>query len=113
VLLAASLCYDVGMADNPYQAPQTRREVTLLLPAWRRLVSIPLIMFGGFFTLNLVLIIGGTLVELVIKIVTGRMSNDVPRNEILIYGLALGPIAPGLVFSGLAMRRIVRGRPPA
>ena len=37
-----ALCYDVGMAENPYQAPQTRHEVPLL-PAWRRHLSIPLI----------------------------------------------------------------------
>jgi hypothetical protein len=101
------------MADNPYQAPQTRQEVTLL-PAWRRHLSNLLIIVGLVFLALLVLMSAATVAQLVIlNRVQGVFEPEYVKtrlkqtDQVSIVCLVLAPLAPGLFLCGLALRDIM------
>jgi hypothetical protein len=100
------------MADNPYQAPQTRDEVALL-PAWRRHLSNVLVILGvlGTFLLALVLVQS---VHLMANGTGTAMNPFVLHNPEMLWRVAvsaavLGLVGPGFILSGLAIRRVLRG----
>jgi hypothetical protein len=97
-----------GMADNPYQAPQTRHDVTLP-PAWRRHISLPLIILG---VLAGVLLTTG-LVRSILLLVEllqspGMLMFHSDLMTFMIWCPVLAATAPGSFLSGLALRRIIR-----
>jgi hypothetical protein len=101
------------MAENPYQAPQTRHEVPLL-PAWRRRLSNLLIIVGLLAVVLLALMIAATVGQLIIlNRFHGTLEDEhvqttlTQMREVLVCGLVLAPTAPGLLFSGLAIRRMI------
>jgi hypothetical protein len=110
-----ALWYHIGMADNPYQSPQTRSEVRLA-SAWRRHVSIWLITFGILASVALVSNLVGS--ALVLKntgdgpLPAGDFADQLMVKlwetvEVILVCTVLGP---GLLLSGLATRQHIRWR---
>lgn len=96
------------MADNPYQAPQTRHEVTLL-PVWQRHLSLPLIMFGALAVVGLAFAVAASIITMLeLTNTPGLLMSDGELSGILIACLILAACASGFFLSGLALRRIMR-----
>jgi hypothetical protein len=83
------------MAENPYQSPLARSptEQPPLAPSWRRIVSLPLIVFGAFF-------ISSAFVILFLLIRHGPSEFGF---LICILGFYIGA---GLLLAGLWLRRL-------
>jgi hypothetical protein len=87
--------YDGDMDENPYESPQPAQHE--LLPMWRRLVSLPLVIVGataatlGVPTLAL---------ELGVQIVRGRVPADV-----IFQSAALSLVGVPMLWVGLRLRR--------
>jgi hypothetical protein len=99
------------MADNPYQAPQTGRDVKLL-PAWRRHLSLPLIVIGGVLTICLLLGVYITVSELVsasqLKTLPYSSEHKLQRwREFMLGGVFYSVFAPGLLMAGGVLRRAI------
>jgi hypothetical protein len=110
-----ALCYDAGMADNPYQAPQTRNEVRVA-SAWRRHSSIWLITFGILASIALVAgLVGSVLLLNYVDgrpLLTGEHADQVMRLlwETVEAILVCAVLGPGLLLAGLATRQLIRWR---
>jgi hypothetical protein len=110
-----ALWYHIGMADNPYQSPQTRSEVRLA-SAWRRHVSIWLITFGILASVALVSNLVGS--ALVLKntgdgpLPAGEFADRLMAElwETVEVVLVCTVVGPGLLLSGLATRQLIRWR---
>ena len=96
------------MAENPYQAPQTRHEITLAA-AWRRHLSLPAIILGVLASLVLLSGLTRSVLILIDLLQSPRMlMYHRELKEFLIWCPLLAAIGPALFLSGLALRRIIR-----